>query len=271
MQDVLGSVAAFIGTIGNARGLALTLQSVIGQSAKPGTLVVFDCSESGVMQDFYVQQLLQVAIAEGIEPHVAYRAKMPLDRMYTEMLKFRGGPRKWFCNDDVFYHWGCLETLNSVMTGTKAAAVCGTKPDITNQRGYADWSRERRDEIQDGAPPYAFWSRNSRLTFGSVRRRHMDLGNCLIDADQVLGAGLRFNVHDDREVGTTFGEDWLFGARCEEAGLDTRFCPEAQAYHLDKPSGGPFGVFKTQRDLLDERLDAKRLPRGILNEWGASK
>lgn len=271
MHSVLLDVTAFIGTIGNSRGLALTLQSVINQSAKPSQLVVFDCSETLVMQDFYVQQLLQVAVVEGIEPHVVYAGKLPLDRMYSKMLTFKGGPLKWYCNDDVFYHHKCLETLASVLTLSGAAVVCGTKPDITNQRGYADWSRRAREHVADGSPPYAFYARWTGDAVRSVRRRHMDMGNALVDADQVLAAKLNFDVHTNKDVGTTFGEDWVFGARCQAAGLTTLMCPQAQSYHLDKPSGSPFGTFKTQRDLLEERLDGEGLPKGVLAEWGASK
>jgi hypothetical protein len=56
----------------------------------------------------------------------------------------------------------------------------------------------------------------------------------------------------------------------QKAKLKTGFAPNAQAIHLDKPSGSPFNPYATQRKLLEERLRSKDLPADVLTEWGAS-
>lgn len=269
----LSDVGCYVGTIGNAHALTLTVQSILTQSHLPRAVTVFDCSEVGVGRDYYYQQLGQVATLFGVEVVTRVVGPTPLDKMYDRMLDDAIATDKlkymWLCNDDVLYMPHCLKHLHTVAEDSaEVSAVCGTKPDITNQRGYKDWSRKVRhiEDCFDGAPPYAIYD---TLSLAAVRRQHLDLGNALIRVSAVNELGVRFEI--DRSCDeTSFGEDWVWAARMKKQGLVTVFSPSATAFHLDKPSGSPFGRYSTERQLLETRLRGQSLPLDVLDEWGAS-
>jgi hypothetical protein len=260
-------VRCCIGTIGNAHGLSLTLQSVISQSMVPGSIAIYDCSQTGIGKDFYIQQLIQCAVLIGIRVEVISLGKVPLDEMYDLMLE-ESVHRMWLCNDDVLYDPWCLEALDDASESHGLVAVCGSKPDIVNQRQYADWSKDYRTSVKDGDPPYAFYKLGLTAP-KAVTRIHLDLGNTLMHVRPIKDAGIKFKI-DEESSATSFGEDWVWAAKMQKAKLKTGFAPNAQAIHLDKPSGSPFNPYTTQRQLLEERLRAKDLPTDVLAEWGAS-
>ncbi len=175
----------------------------------------------------------------------------------------------WMINDDVSFHPNCLFELQMGFKEHQDLAVSvGMKPDITNGRGYKNWSRVERDPSQGLITPHAFYELTDEGGH-STKRFQVDCGNALIAAWKVKAAKVSFIVDKDDDRYTQV-EDWVFSARLQKAKLKVVAISDAQAIHLDKPTGGPFSFYDFQRQVIVEKLRKEGLPMDVIKEWGAS-
>jgi len=260
-------VTAAIGTVGNVESLCLTLQSVLCQLKKPDEVIIYNCSEGVLGASFYLNQLMQVGVQWGIKMTMRHLPKIPIDAMYQQMLE-DADDHLWMTNDDVLFHPTCLDDLVfAKKSNPEYSMVVGTKPDISNNRNYKNWTRSSRSVEGKTVTPHAFYlDADPSYVFP---RYQVDCGNVLIDAVKLKNAKVSFLCTRPGEE-YAYIEDWLIGMRCKKAKLKIGVAPAAVAVHLDKPSGPPVGMYSLQKALIRERLKSENLPEDVLNDWGAS-
>ena len=258
-MKLLRDVSFGVSSVGNKEALLLCLSSVLNASSVPARIQVRLEGQIPGFTCFYLEQIAEFARFQGVEfsltvvksKGIRCARDWHLDSCRTDYL--------WMGDDDVVYAYDCLdylvEGMSSLLLKTKTtkdsdsiAYVCGSKGDLNNRRGYADFDTRIHgpEDIADNCPFH--WFYDSKLCAGKiVNVCTMDTGNALFDISTIRKHGLRFySMKDSYNSG---GEDTLFAMECANLKLKGFFVPSAKAYHLEKEKLN-FNEFDARKEMI---------------------
>lgn len=227
----MSSITAGICTDGKyLDSLALTLSALLTGSQSPQRIIVQFNDPQGRTDSFVLSQLAHLALLKNVPLDFVFEPAHPHGiRGYRDVLIRRvssGG--LLFVDDDVLLDGSALTNLTVALRSIDEADcgwVCGTKLDVNNLRGYADYSREWSDSpVKD--------THTLSRSLEPVSSWVPDTGFMLLNVPLIIKNGIKFvtnSIHAN-----SGGEDTIFGAQCGSKGLEGYIIPSARAWHLDK-------------------------------------
>lgn len=232
------SVTFGLSTVGNPQGLLLCLSSVLLGTVKPAQIMLRFEGKLPDFDQFYLAQLASLASLYGVGFSIHYEASRGVRHARDWMLSNCKTEHLWMGDDDAVYHPGCLMNFLEAMRRAKTdhvlpselAYLSGSKFDVNNRRGYADF------KLEPHSGPVDEWtSQNFVYQPGPsyVRTHALDTGNALFNLKLCRAHQLVFSLFEDSA--NAGGEDTLFALQCEAKQLARIFVPGAIAIHLEKP------------------------------------
>lgn len=226
---------------GNIAALNLCLLSVLLGRRLPRSIVVRLEGDFPSFANFYLEQLAELARLKRVEwsLHVCTSGGVRAAREW--MLTNCPTTYLWMGDDDVVYDPDCLaqlmegvESVNKMDGETTLAYVCGSKADVNNRRGYADFSKGLRfsSQVVDDAPTCFIYGGRPK----TVRQLWVDTGNVLLHVANLRTFHITFTPFVTNH--NCVGSDSLFGLQCHHAGMKGYFRSRANAHHLEKEKVG---------------------------------
>lgn len=270
MNDILKDTTFGVCCTGNIQALLMCLSSVLQGTLLPRIITVRLEGHFPAFSNFYLEQLSALARHKGIEFNISVGDARGVRAARDWQLNNCRTSLLWMGDDDVIYSPQCLEMLDKAEEETEPyfredgefGYVVGSKPDITNRRGYGDFSTKvlPTDELKNFDSFNQFYQGPFRL----VRVNTLDTGNVLLNVEAMRAKGLTFNPF--KESFNSGGEDTLMGMRMNGAGLYGFFCPNAASVHLEKPMPA-FNEFAARGELLLRSLNVLGLDTGPMDEF----
>lgn len=246
-----------VSTTGNVKALVASLSSVLLQLSPPSVIFIRSEGEYPITSEFYLEQLFALARIKDIE--VSFHVGKSLGIRHARDWLIRNSPTEllWMGDDDVIYAPDCAgtlisSTLDPAVDPETLAYINGTKADVTNRRGYRDFSLKtfQSCDALDGAGYNFVWEGPNKV----VKSPTADTGNLLINTRNVIKKGIRFE-HFEHSTNCS-GDDTLFALLCHRAGLLGYFATGAVAWHLEKPQVTSFNEFAARKNLVYQQAIA---------------
>lgn len=271
-----------VNTVGNTQALLLCLSSVINATQVPRKIRIRSEGHFPSTSGYYLEQLMEFARWKGVETSITvdkskgvrYARDWQIDNCTTRYL--------WMGDDDVVYHYECLENLYGAMmtihpkARDEVAYLCGSKADLNNRRNYPNWntSLQGADKVKEDCP--FFYSYDVQACAGKIAKMStMDTGNCFLNIPLLRKHGIRFTLYDDSV--NCGGEDTLFAMECANLKLQAYFVPSAQSYHLEKENLN-FSEFAARAEMILRVAHERKYPAEVVNKvkaahaaWGFSQ
>lgn len=262
--------ATFAVTSTGNRALTMCLASVVQQSLKPQKVLVRLEGEFPAINDFYLEQIMDLGRAFGMEFTICVANSNGVREARDWLLDNCRTPLLWMGDDDVIYHPDCFKWLYE--THTKYAEdkplgfVQGAKPDVNNRRGYGDFSRKPRtdEQVVDRCSYNQFYALDEKRAPHVVQTLTADTGNMLVNVETLKQFGIRFTQFETSA--NSSGEDTLFAGAVNRAGLVGIFCADASGFHLEKPNGG-FNEFGARTEMLYRAFELKGYNKAVLDDF----
>jgi hypothetical protein len=269
----LKEVTFGVSSKGNTQALVSCLLSVLNARVIPGTIQVRLEGDFPGMNNFYFEQVSELARWQEVNFHVAVARSQGVRASRDFHLNSCSTPFLWMGDDDVAYRWDCLSEYYRAYAYLRdqqpeifssLAYLAGSKPDLNNRRGYANFDTSINPEsaLQDGCSLNHVYD-----TRGDVYPRvvTIDTGNAFLNLQRIHEKEIRFSLFDDSL--NSGGEDTLFGLQCYKAELTGLFVPRACGYHLEKPTVN-FGEFAARGEMLLRACDLLEIDKAALRNSG---
>ena len=242
----LSNVTFGVNTVGNTKALLMCLASVLNAEVIPGAIQIRSEGSLPAFGDFYMEQLAELARFKGVDFSINVAKSAGIRAARDWQIDFCRTDYLWMGDDDVLYSYDCLNFLYDGMlrvgplnggglkTPKNVAYVCGTKGDLNNRRGWANFEMSLKtvDDVKDNCSFNHFYDKETCM--GSYAEIYTaDTGNMLINLPLVRSKKIRFSLFD--ESTNSGGEDTLFAMECRHRGTSAYIIPSAQSYHLEKP------------------------------------
>ena len=237
------------------RGTALLpcLASVATSYSIPAFVNVRLEGEFPHLSDFYLEQISEVFRLQGSEisftrstsKGVRHARDWQMERCSTEYI--------WLLDEDVVVDSACLASLR-LSINAELAAVCASKVDVNNRRGYKGYSSDIQSSDQYKGTGFRYSGG------GNVRIPFLDTGNCLLHVPTV--SRFKFSVFPDST--NCGGEDTLYSLLLRSDGIDIWHCLSALSWHLEKPLNNCFSEFEARRESLLRACDVLRINKSLL-------
>lgn len=259
-KTVWQDVTVAISMVGNLDGLKCCLSGLASGTMMPGHLNLRLEGDVPGVNDYYFEQLLCAFRFWGVEVNIQLAHARGIHA--TRDAQVENCKTTWMVmlDDDVLPDGHLLEVYNAwvaktgkppgmgegTFTGSDFAAaeflmVQGTKPDLNNRRGYADFE----------AKPVPFPKVNEDFNFNvphtthalghAVQTRWMgtkfcDPGNMMLNVPLCRKMGIQFQPFKQivRRAG---GEDTIFAVQAIAQRAKRLWLPAAFVWHLEKPAG----------------------------------
>jgi hypothetical protein len=241
------SVTATIHQANSTEAFLLCLGSLLSQSVLPFRIEVLLQQESVGLNNFYFNQLAALARIKGVELFVSVAQPLPFARLVGNVL--RSGKLQWLVDDDCIYDPDCLANLlkayhSVVQTSSKVGFIQGAKADVTNIRGYSDFSSGIKSSSEAAESFYFYRNDNSNYYPETC---FMDSGNVLLPPfPTMLTSRLEAEIEKCETSG--YGFDTVVGLLLFSNLYPGFLCREAQAIHLEKPKPN-FSLMPLRRKL----------------------
>lgn len=263
MSSPAHNVEVSIATRGNLDGLRMCVASVLAGRFAPEFITIHVESDPlRELADFYMSQLAAMAREFRVKLSFAPRKSAGVFQLRQDQLThYTADACRWvvFLDDDVMLrhdslhnlaHFGPLHQLWRESTSAPLFAYYqGTKWDVSNTRGYANFELERkplrdchnfnvptyRDDLEQEETKLAetFHGPLSAIPF-MEEIYFCDTGFCLFDRQVTEKHKLSFLHHPENTPAG--GEDALFALLCEYRNVPRAWIKIAEAVHLEKPS-----------------------------------
>lgn len=243
-----------ISCVGNIPGLTCCLSALAAGNAMPEYLNIrLESDFPGI--DYYLQQTLCAFKFWGTEVTIQIGKARGIHPTRDEQIK--ACRTKWLVmlDDDVLpdadlvnVYGAVLRRFSRFSIGEESddrltVFVQGTKPDLNNQRGYADFEigkvpyppEHERSPAFNFNVPHISKVRLPDPALFDMEKRFCDPGNMMVNVALIRQHGIKFAPFKNmiRRAG---GEDTLFAMQCLKLGKLRRFwCPQAYVWHLEKP------------------------------------
>lgn len=197
--------------------LLASLASIYQQSLWPGPVWVFDYTERPCPWPFERDQVLQMGTLVSVRTNWVTRPRVGIVEGFKAIVNTVQSSWVWLTVDDAFYLPSALSLLTKAADSNKdASSVMGNKIDVSDQRGYPDFSRHVENR------PFAPCSE-----FIIEEREHIDLSHAIIRVD--VARQHWTNATMDPDVPP--GDDYLLSAMLPGVHL---WHSQATAYHFDR-------------------------------------
>lgn len=268
INPIINRDITFAVTSTGNRALAMTLASVVNQIYKPGRVLIRLEGEYPSINDFYLEQVMDLGRVFGIEFMLCVSNSNGVREARDWLLDNCRSTYLWMGDDDVFYDPNCLWYLYKSMTECPDAGfIQGCKPDVNNRRGYGDFNRRvhTNRDVHDRCSYNQFYVIDpvgpSAL---KVKTLTADTGNMLVNLNTLRQHNIRFTQFE--VSANASGEDTLFAGAVAAAKLEGVFCPCASGFHLEKPTGG-FNEFGARTEMLYRAFEQKGYPKEVLEDF----
>jgi hypothetical protein len=254
---------------GNLPALTLCLAGVLNAAVLPANIQIrLEGSKLG-LNTFYLEQLGCLARLLGVSFSVnAFTSTGVRDSRDWQLVQC---PTEylWLVDDDVVPHSLCLQAFTDAvkehLRAANAAYLAGSKPDVSNLRGYPGFSfkRLKKDAVVEGA--------NHSMVYdvidcygAAAKTEVLDTGNVFFKLAPIRKAKCTFRQFPDSR--NPSGDATTFSLVLAKAKLTGMFVPSALAYHLEKPGKG-FNEFEARAEMLLRTCDVKGLDKGIVRRY----
>lgn len=238
--------------------------------------------------DFYREQLIETLKVLGCDVSVCYASSQGVHFAREWQIKSLAIGSSRFVlvvDDDVILDCQAIyrmcravsdvtsvadsEVLKDIkINPTKVAYYQGTKWDCANTRGYRDFSLTKVDPFNASNynMPVSRAHRKTDPPPNVVAKCYwLDTGFVLFDRKVIAENSLSFI--QTWEVANCGGEDALFALQCESLKVDRIWVVEAEAIHLEKPSGSRFPEATYRKEVVLRTAKMLKYPTDRLNEF----
>jgi hypothetical protein len=226
--------------------LSLCLSSVLLSKRLPGYINIL-CQREYPTGGFYLEQLISLARIYGVLINISFASRVGLAKAMGWQLANRFTPYLWLLDDDVIVNPDCLATFENGLKNLKpeVAFLQGPKADVNNRRGYKDFSNTVHHYPEEGKPFHIHHGYSENYSNPCTL---IDGGNVLLITPQLDGADkfLRELWKNNSPAPDTMLAAWI-----HDKGFEGRLYPNAQSYHLEKPTGDlPFRELPMRAELV---------------------
>lgn len=235
----LADLTVGISCLGNMAGLKCCLAALAAGRTMPANLNIRLESDIPGINDYYFEQLLCVFRFYGVAVNLQLRHAHGIHT--TREAQVQACQTKWLVllDDDVMPDGALLQVYSFLIETVSEGVVMiqGTKPDLNNRRGYADFLLEPvaypKNLTKDGNFNHPLIDEHVGITYAEMGTRFCDPGNMALNVELYHEHGLAFRLFDIM-VKRAGGEDTTFAMQCVSKGLKRLWTPAALVWHLEK-------------------------------------
>lgn len=271
-KDIWKDLTITVPTVGNINGIRILIGSIVSNNVLPAEIKLV-CDGKSFFGDFYLEQLADLLKYYGvrftIENNPGTGEKKASDRcldgcntQYVLML-----------HDDVWCSPKLIEKYAEAVKLTEclnAAAIVGSKVDVNNIRNYSDYDLQphKLPDTSENIETYFIYEIEEWRVYPV---KNLDTGNILFDASIMKENKIRFCNFNDNAENETAGHEFLLPMNIKSKGCQIFFCPEAFAFHLEKPTGCRHSSLKTSVALAKREAQIMGLKTDSMDNYKGVK
>jgi hypothetical protein len=269
-QITRDSVTAGISSRSNIRALCLCIASILNGVQIPRFINVRLDGEFPGINDFYLEQLCDLALIKGSEVSISICKSTGTRDARDWQLEHCKTDYLHLLDDDVVVDYRCLESflhiqeLIQLAHDPNWAFLSGSKADINNRRKYPNFDKTLKEPHDFGSNPNHSWLYNVSACWGAYQQKpDLDTGNVLFFMPLLRANKCTFRQFEDHT--NCSGDATTFWLQLAAKNLIGYFVPSAAVYHLEK-KGGAFNEFAARGEMLLRLCDLKGWDKELLKK-----